>query len=397
MTDVEEYYETLVGSYGTETYAANLVREIRNIGFLGGSYMKCFGKRTCLAVLLAAVVGLTPSCGKKKGLSNSTPGEYDLSIYSYTELEDDVYVIDQLEDFGLEISEIEKYSMQDYVEERSYIGLRIRLSKCERELEAEALFYEPGKSKYTHDNADVVLQKEMRKGADTLACFADGEGTVLPFEDGYDMILVIDDVPVLYALDVHREDGMQECAMKPVIYLYPEEPVEVNVKLDFDGELTCTYPEYKEDGWNVLAYPDGKLVDEASGRSYDYLFWEGEIRHAEWDRSGYFCVAGTETAAFLEEYLEAVGLNDSEIDDFISFWLPRMQENPYNLIYFQTSAYEKIAELTIDPVPDTLIRVYMVFKPSYENVGSTGTLPETPSRDGFTIVEWGGSEMRKIE
>ena len=37
MADVEEYYETLVGIYGTETYAANLVREIRNIGFLGGS------------------------------------------------------------------------------------------------------------------------------------------------------------------------------------------------------------------------------------------------------------------------------------------------------------------------------------------------------------------------
>ncbi|MBQ9925500.1 MAG: hypothetical protein IJO51_05730 [Clostridia bacterium] len=33
---------------------------------------------------------------------------------------------------------------------------------------------------------------------------------------------------------------------KPVIYLYPEEETEVTVKLDYAGELTTTYPEYKD-------------------------------------------------------------------------------------------------------------------------------------------------------
>lgn len=39
---------------------------------------------------------------------------------------------------------------------------------------------------------------------------------------------------------------------KPVIYLYPEEIMEVTVKLDYNGELICTYPNYDE-GWTVTA------------------------------------------------------------------------------------------------------------------------------------------------
>ena len=48
---------------------------------------------------------------------------------------------------------------------------------------------------------------------------------------------------------------------KPVIYLYPREEQEVTVKLDYKGDLTVTYPEYK-DGWNVIASPDGTLINK---------------------------------------------------------------------------------------------------------------------------------------
>ena len=52
--------------------------------------------------------------------------------------------------------------------------------------------------------------------------------------------------------------GEMESSMsdeKPVIYLYPEQEEEVSVRLDYDGKLTCTYPEY-DDGWNVTAAPE---------------------------------------------------------------------------------------------------------------------------------------------
>lgn len=366
--------------------------------------MRNIGKRILVAVLLAAVMLVIPSCWKNdvtdlisvefgKDITNPTPGKYELNHYSYTKLENDVYVIKQINNFGLEISSVEMLSMRDYEQESSYMGLKIHLLKCERDISVEALFYKPVKTEYTRENADYHFEEEVHKDSGVIGCYASGEGTKLPFTNGYDVILLIDDVPVLYAKDVHESDGMGVCAMKPVIYLYPEEPLDVNVKLDFDGELICTYPKYNEGGWQVKSYPDGTLVDESAGRSYDYLFWEGDIRQAEWDKNEYFCVAGSETAAFLEEYLEAAGLNASETDDFVSFWLPRMQGNSYNIIYFQTSAYEKIAELTIDPIPDTLIRVYMVFEPSLERIESTGVMPSTPSREGFTAVEWGGSDM----
>ena len=90
-------------------------------------------------------------------------------------------------------------------------------------------------------------------------------------------------------------------AAKPVIYLYPEKEQPVSVHLLYDGELTCTYPEYGT-GWNVIAKPDGTLLD-ANGTSYNYLYWEG-LSSNSFDFSEGFCVPGKDTAAFLEDVLQ---------------------------------------------------------------------------------------------
>ena len=54
-----------------------------------------------------------------------------------------------------------------------------------------------------------------------------------------------------------RQNDHTDLDAKPVLYLYPEKETEVNVRLDYDGELTCTYPAYGEEGWTVTAAPDG--------------------------------------------------------------------------------------------------------------------------------------------
>ena len=41
----------------------------------------------------------------------------------------------------------------------------------------------------------------------------------------------------------------------------------------------------------------------------------------------YTSVAGSDTAAFLEDALEQLGLSRAEANEFIIYWLPRMQEN----------------------------------------------------------------------
>ena len=188
--------------------------------------------------------------------------------------------------------------------------------------------------------------------------------------------------------------GDDVCDLKPVIYLYPTEETDVTVALDYDGELTCTYPEYG-DGWNVTASPDGKIYDPNTDRYYDYLFWEGTRSFDSYEFTNYACVPGEDTAEFLESYLEAAGLNDSEIDDFISYWLPRLQESPYNLISFPSEEYNECAKLNVYPEPDTVIRVYMVFAPVDEPVevpeSNALTMPSGIERQGFTVVEWGGS------
>ena len=179
---------------------------------------------------------------------------------------------------------------------------------------------------------------------------------------------------------------------KPVIYLYPEAETEVTVSLDYGGELTCVYPAF--DGgasWSVTAAPDGTLTD-AAGQTYNYLYWEG-VSDADYDFSEGFCVPGGDTAAFLEDALAALGLNRREANEFIVYWLPRMEANPYNLIAFQTTAYTDHARLTVDPAPDTVLRVFMAWKPLERSVQLPSQTLDGPERAGFTLVEWGGAEL----
>lgn len=185
--------------------------------------------------------------------------------------------------------------------------------------------------------------------------------------------------------------GQGQMSAKPVIYLYPEQTEEVSVELEYDGDLTCTYPEYNG-GWQVTAYPDGTLTDQETGKTYNYLFWEGADKN-EYDLTKGFVVPGEDTAEFLEEKLTALGLNERERNEFIVYWLPRMQDNEYNLIAFQGQEYTEHARLKISPEPDSILRVFMAYQPLDEPVDVPEQELAPFVREGFTVVEWGGTEM----
>ncbi|HHW49806.1 MAG TPA: hypothetical protein GXX14_14475 [Clostridiaceae bacterium] len=178
-------------------------------------------------------------------------------------------------------------------------------------------------------------------------------------------------------------------AAKPVIYLYPEETIDVTVKLNYNGEVTCTYPAYNE-GWTVTAYPDGTLINQKDGKEYSYLFWEGNS-NIKFDMSKGFIVKGEDTAEFLRDKLEYIGLTPKEYNEFIVYWLPKMQNNPYNLITFQNEEYTENAELEIIPEPDSILRVFMAYKPLKKAISIEEQILEPFQRKGFTIVEWGGT------
>ncbi len=178
---------------------------------------------------------------------------------------------------------------------------------------------------------------------------------------------------------------------KPVIYLYPESETEVSVRLDYKGKLTCTYPEYN-DGWAVIAKPDGSLRDISTGREYSYLFWEG-IDDTKYDMTKGFVVKGEDTAEFLQETLAKMGLTPKEYNEFIVYWLPKMQNNPYNLITFQGETYTETAKLIVSPNPDSVLRVFMVYTALDAPIEVEMPEIEVFERKGFTLVEWGGTEI----
>ena len=177
---------------------------------------------------------------------------------------------------------------------------------------------------------------------------------------------------------------------KPVIYLYPETTTQVKVQLDFNGRLTSVYPAYS-DGWTVTAQPDGTLTDE-SGREYYCLFWEGESFVPYELREG-FCVRGEDTRDFLETALRQLGLTDKEANEFIIYWLPKMETNEYNVISFQQEIYTDNAALTITPAPDSMLRVFMAWKAADEPVDIEAQELQGFKRSGFTVVEWGGAQL----
>ena len=177
---------------------------------------------------------------------------------------------------------------------------------------------------------------------------------------------------------------------KPVIYLYPQADIDVTVKLDYDGLLKYTYPKYN-DGWHVRAKKDGTIINYEDNQEYSYLFWEG-YDNLDCDFTKGFCVKGSDTAEFLQKALKEIGLTPREYNEFIVYWLPQMQDNPYNIISFQYENYSEMAKLQIDPAPDSLLRVFMAFKPSSEYVEMEPQQLEGFDRNGFTVVEWGGKQ-----
>lgn len=134
------------------------------------------------------------------------------------------------------------------------------------------------------------------------------------------------------------------------------------------------------------------MTDE-KGMEYNYLYWEGNA-NVEYDMTKGFCVAGKDTAVFLENALERLGLTRKEANEFIVYWLPCMQENAYNIISFQEQNYSDAVKLEVTPTPDTVIRICMAWKSSENYISLPVQELHRPERTGFTVVEWGGMELK---
>jgi hypothetical protein len=203
-------------------------------------------------------------------------------------------------------------------------------------------------------------------------------------------ITAVSNTGKLYEAEGIKVIDIGNTSRKPVVYLYPTQETSVNVRVNFKGHLTHTYPKYNPaQGWTVTAKPDGELTDNKTGKIYYNLFWEGTSQY-QYNLNTGFVVKGEDVADFLDASLEKLGLNRREANEFITYWLPEMEQNKYNLVHFSTSEYQAQAPLDVSPKPDTEIRVFMVYQPLDAPINVQPQTLSSPARKGFTLVEWGG-------
>ncbi len=202
--------------------------------------------------------------------------------------------------------------------------------------------------------------------------------------DGYDYF----EKPVVK----HYYEDDRILLKKPVIYLYPEKDMNISVKVE-NAKLIHTYPKY-DNGWNVFVTKEGKITNLKTNLEHYCLYWEGESSKNYTIDEG-FVVKGDDSIKFLEEKLEIMGLNRKEINEFIIFWLPQLEQNELNMIKFINEEYNNDYPLNVSPKPDSIIRVYMIFKKiDAIDILLKEQVLKPVQRKGFSVVEWGGSELK---
>lgn len=182
---------------------------------------------------------------------------------------------------------------------------------------------------------------------------------------------------------------------KPAIYLYPEKRENVNVAIKTKGRFTLTIPSYPASGWNVVANPDGRI--EYKDSLYPYLYYESEIPTAYVARPEKgFVVKFDQLPAFFDNILVNLGLNKKEAAEFKEYWEKVLPKSAYYFIgVMDEEDINSLEPLSINPAPETLIRVRLYFEAQDAPIKVAGPVITSKKRIGFTAVEWGG--MIKLE
>jgi hypothetical protein len=189
-----------------------------------------------------------------------------------------------------------------------------------------------------------------------------------------------------YEIDFVLESGM--IAYKPNIYLYPKitSKMDVFLCLPQGGCITESDPQYPCEWNNIKVKPSGKINNE-----YDYLFYEAALPD-RWQYEEGWSVMINDLETFFRKNLTEYGFIDNEINDFINYWIPKLDDSPYYNIYPQyTDKVDELVTLHISKEPKSLMRMFYVIKESPLMKATDIPAPMIPEfeRNGFTVTEWG--------
>ncbi len=184
-------------------------------------------------------------------------------------------------------------------------------------------------------------------------------------------------------------DNCKNCAVvyKPNVYIYPESTISLDVSLAFPmgGSVIASIPEYQT-GWHITVDPSG-IID----KTYTYLFYESEQPDI-WQTSAGWTVKSADLEMFFKQNMARYGFKNNEIQDFITYWIPRLTEHDSYAIYPQTShLINDVIELNFSKQPDNVLRLFYVIKGNQSASGTPLTAPhiEDFRRNGFVVTEWG--------
>ena len=194
------------------------------------------------------------------------------------------------------------------------------------------------------------------------------------------------------------ESGISYTAMgstytgaKPIIYFYPEEEMDLNVRYVNEENLITTYPKYNN-GWDIHLNKDGTFVTNNNDREYYALYFDERSNYVTSFDEGFY-VTKDNAISFLEEKMDYIGYTNREVNEFIMYWLPILENNGQSLVYFeQTEQRNEECPLEFSTNPDTLIRTMIHIKKVDEKVNIPEQKLKHYDRSGFVVTEWGGVE-----
>ncbi|PBK61358.1 hypothetical protein ARMSODRAFT_896776 [Armillaria solidipes] len=233
---------------------------------------------------------------------------------------------------------------------------------------------------------------------------------------------------------------------KPVIYLFSPRPIHsiVRVSLVKAWSFSTVYPDVPikdtELGqsivWDVDTHEDHSLTT-TTGNRVSYLFWEAEPKphvlpsppssprdaiipfdplFPQITKENSVVLRSSKVAAYLDQVLSFLRLHVEARTSFITYWLPSLLKHEYVALDFLPQAsYEYAAPLDVDPKPDIITRVFMLFtrvceddlgewegalSRASENVDFWESIVGVDSNKMkderlFRVLEWGGMEVAR--
>ncbi len=182
---------------------------------------------------------------------------------------------------------------------------------------------------------------------------------------------------------------------KPVIYVYSDVNVPLEIGIKPKGELAFTYPQ-TTGKWNGTATSNGFDIN---GKHYPYLFWEAKMdisKNLKWGNASF--IAKDQVLSYLEKVCEKVGLNDTERTDLITYWGPRMMQYENIQVLALTEDIDQLfGELSVSNNSFMTERFYVIFKEAngkteHWNLDELKPFKRSPK----FILEWGGADVTVI-